>query len=366
MARGTPVLQITHASGLHSVARKLAALHAEALRQNSEDSRGVSLSVLNLVAVAMTVENADIASQTVGHLAENHPARAIIVVVRPNDPERIEADVSLQNADTGRGRISAEQVRLTVGGEPAYHLASVVTPLLIPDIPVYLWLVGDPPLRQAFGQDAIAICERLLMDSGAYEDPMSTLITLAAEVRRTRGALTLSDIAWARSRGWRDLLVQGFDGPEMRPMLRGIESIAIECAGDTVSAQAWLLAGWMASRLGWQQVQHDHEPKPDVEWSLRPAGELDEGTLLSVRIRCRSGEHGASVTLERTGNAITTSIDIDGGLTARRAVPQPDDDIVHLVGALIEELPDDAVYAAALQRAARMAEHRRGRVRTAR
>jgi glucose-6-phosphate dehydrogenase assembly protein OpcA len=307
----------------------------------------VRLSVLNLVAACIDVDSADLATQAVGRLGAKHPARAIIILADPEGPDKMEADLSLQCSAVDEGQVCAEQVRLQVGGQAAYHMASVVTPLLVPDIPVYLWLVGAPPLHQAFGQDAVAICERLIIDSGEYEDHRGTLRTLSDELEAVGDAISLCDVAWERTRIWRQLLAQSFDGGEMRPFVRGITRVDVECSGGRISAQTWLVAGWLASRLDWPTSSDG----PRVIAAARQDDDVSAHDIVRIAVHCRAGEHEALVTLQRRDAALHTIIDVDGGFTAERAVPFAELDTIDLVGRLLEGSGEDPVYRAALHSA---------------
>ena len=344
-------LQVSHASGLHAVNRVLAEMHREMLRTGGIEGGAVRLSVLNLVAACIDTDSADMASQAVGRLGAKHPARAIIILANPEGPAQMEADLSLQCSAIDEGQVCAEQVRLHVGGEAAYHMASVVTPLLVPDIPVYLWLVGSPPLHQAFGQDAVAICERLIIDTGEYEDHAGTLRLLSDELETVGDAISLCDVAWERTRMWRQLLAQSFDGEAMRPFVHGITRVEVECNGDRISAQTWLTAGWLASRLDWPGTAD----APRVAATAHEDDDVSEHDLVRIALHCRAGAHEALVTLERRGSALHCVIDVDGGLSAERAVPVPDLDTIDLVGRLLEGSGEDPVYRAALRNAASLA-----------
>lgn len=341
------MFNVRHASGLHAVARQLSSMHQEMLRTRGESAGDIRLSVLNLVAACTDMESADVASQAVGLIAENHPARAIVIVAERNGPASIEADISLQCADGGRGDICAEQVRLLVRGQPALHLASVVTPLLVPDVPVYLWLVGGPPLEQAFGDEAVAVCDRLIVDSGAYSDAPQTLRTLAGAVAAHPGSVSLADIAWARTRRMRELIAQAFDSADLRALVPGITAAEIVCSGRQVSAQTWLVAGWLASRLGWPE-----DGGPAVRCRARTAEGTPRRDLAGIRIDMEGAGH---LDIQRHDTTISVAVTIAGGVSTTRAVPVTDPDTVHLVGGMLEEDTVDPVYPAALRRAAEMA-----------
>src|SRR5689334_6913679 len=95
--------QVPHAEGLHEVARQLGELHSELLRTAGEDGRMVRLSVATLIAACSNEEEADLAMQAVARIAEQHPARGIIVITDVQATERIEADVTLQCATGASG-----------------------------------------------------------------------------------------------------------------------------------------------------------------------------------------------------------------------------------------------------------------------
>ncbi|MEO8899390.1 MAG: glucose-6-phosphate dehydrogenase assembly protein OpcA [Candidatus Dormibacter sp.] len=345
-------LEVAHASGLHAVNRALNDMHHEMLRVGGESEGAVvRLAVLNLVAASVDVDSADLAIRALGRLGAKHPVRAIIVIADPDGTSQMEADVSLQCSAVDSAQVCAEQVRMVVGGEAAYHLASVVTPLLVPDIPTYLWLVGSPPLQQAFGQDAVAICERLIVDSGAYDDDAGALRLLADELEVVGDALAVSDIAWERTRTWRQLIAQSFDGQAMRRFLHGVTRVQVECSGDRVSAQAWLLAGWMASRLGWEAASD----QPRVVTTSRPVEDVPASNLAQVTLQCTARGQSALVTVKRRGAALCGVIDVEGGIHAERAVPVSDVDSVDMVGSLLESSAEDPVYRAALRKAADLA-----------
>lgn len=350
-ATAPPALQVSHASGLHSVNRVLAEMHREMLRVGGLESGTVRLCVLNLVAACVDQESAELAASAVAHLGAKHPARAIIVIAEAAAGDQIEADLSLQCSPGDSGQVCAEQVRLRVGGEAALHLASVVTPMLVPDIPVYLWLVGAPPLEQAFGQDTLAVCERLIVDSGAYPDHAGTLRELADQVESVDDAVPVADLAWERTHLWRMLIAQSFDGDGVRGFVRAITRVEIACGGERISAQGWLIAGWLASRLSWP----DDDGAPEVVVTAQPAADVADHDLVRVRLHCHRDGREANVTVEHRGDAVHAVIDVDGGITVERTVPVSELDTIDLVAALLESDGDDPVYRPALRRAAGLA-----------
>lgn len=342
------VRRTAHASGLHSVERELAALHREVLHLGREDARTVRLSVLNLIALCADGPGAALAEATVEHLSRTHPARAIIVLADPAVEDAIEADLALVCSPGVDGQICAEQVRLTLGGRPALHLSSAVAPLLIPDIPVYLWLLEAGSLEQTFGHEVSALDARLIIDSDGYGDALRTVAALDAELR-LHPALALEDVSWARGRRWREQIAQAFDEMKVRPFVRRVNRVEIECHGGEPSAIAWLTAGWLLSRL---PATGGSPPQVKVSESNPDGGAPG---MSAVRLFASSEAHRATISVVLAAGHMHTRVHIDGGLVSARALPLAEPEVSHLVGSLLEDSVDDPAYREAVEWAARLA-----------
>jgi len=352
------VLRGEHVSTLHALSSELSALHRQMLRTGHDDVRPVRTAVLTLVAVCTDDASADIAADVVRRLASNHPARAILVVAdRDATPDGVDADLALEcSAMGGAEQICAESVRLAVRGQPALHLASVITPLLLPDVPVALWLVGAPPLDQALHGEVLAICDRILLDSDAHEDPLDTLHQLVAAHRR-HGHLPVGDLAWERLLPWRELLAQSFDSRDMGPFLRGgVRRVEVQSCGEHPSAEAWLLVGWLSSRLHWPS-----RGGPEIALTVRADADVEQGRLLAVHLDCGMDGRTAVVAVRAEAGTTVTSIATAEGLDASGTMVARKPDVHALVGRVLQESGEDRIYTAALRRAAGLAEGRHPR-----
>jgi glucose-6-phosphate dehydrogenase assembly protein OpcA len=336
-----------HATSLHAVTRELAEMRATLLRAG-DDTRSVRLSVFTLIAACADRESAEQAADVIQRMAVNHPTRAIVLVADPGASTRIEADLSLSCSTAPGDQVCVELIRLVVGGEGALHLRSVVSPLLLADVPVHLWLAGAPPLTQALSPDALELCERLIVDSDAYPDPAATLAALAGTVARHRPMPAVGDLAWTRVRSWRELVGRAFDVPELRGFAQGIEEVEVRCASSPPSAQARLFAGWLTSRLD--------RPGFQVPAVTHLAGRGQGRELLGVAIRARHRDRLARVEISGDDELRTTTISVEGGmrsLSSTWVTGAEHPGLVELVGAELEEQGPDSVYTAALVAAAR-------------
>jgi glucose-6-phosphate dehydrogenase assembly protein OpcA len=170
-------------------------------------------------------------------LADRHPSRTIVLVPDPEAEDGIEATADVAQYPLGNGRqVCVETIRVRLNGSRAEVPASVVQPLLLPDLPVFLRWRGLPPFGARPFEELIDVVDRLIVDSTEWPDLPAPYTRLAEIFDR----VVVSDIAWARTSRWR---------PQLASLWPGIKDVkTIEVTGT--EAQADLLAGWLRSRLG--------------------------------------------------------------------------------------------------------------------
>ena len=179
-------------------------------------------------------------------LADRHPSRTIVLVPDPDAEDGIEANAEVTQYPLGEGRqVCVETIRVRLNGSRAEVPASVVQPLLLPDLPVFLRWRGLPPFGERPFEELIDVVDRLIVDSTEWPDLPAPYAQLAEIFDR----VVVSDIAWARTSRWR---------PQLASLWPGIKDVkTIEVTGT--EAQANLLAGWLRSRLG-HDVALEHVP----------------------------------------------------------------------------------------------------------
>jgi glucose-6-phosphate dehydrogenase assembly protein OpcA len=96
----------------------------------------------------------------------------------------------------------------------------------------------------------------MLFDSADFREPDDDLAWLARTVQSQPFEIAYSDVNWARLTVWRGLIAQFFDTEEARACLPLLQEVRVHYCDDyprdgRVASQAWLMAGWLAARLGW-------------------------------------------------------------------------------------------------------------------
>jgi glucose-6-phosphate dehydrogenase assembly protein OpcA len=191
--------------------------------------------------------------------------RALIatVIVTGSHARLVEAAAALESASTG-GAVRA--VLISTGDDPAPaarivghavaleglrpdFIDNAVAALRLSSLPTLVWWRGG-------GAETLralaALADRLVLDE---DQPEATWAGLRELPQRT----AVSDLRWARLTRWRALTAHFFDIPDVRAAAFTRLAMA---AGDRHAAR--LLAGWLASALGWKgQVSIEIRDVPD-------------------------------------------------------------------------------------------------------
>src|SRR5207237_3147509 len=182
-------------------------------------------------------------------LSVTNPARTLILLAQhTRGADELEAQVAAPDRTESGHRVTTERVILHAHGEPARHLASLVTPLLISDIPVVLWWPGGPQFDHPLFDDLCQLADRLVVDTDE-RFAQADLHRLLEVARREHARASIGDLNWARLMAWRHVAGPCFDIPGLLDDLAGIHGVSIYYGSDGSTAQASLLGGWIRSRL---------------------------------------------------------------------------------------------------------------------
>jgi glucose-6-phosphate dehydrogenase assembly protein OpcA len=222
----------------------------------------------------------------------------------------------------------------------------------------------------------------LVIDSAEFPDPLQGLI----ETNELFGAkdydhVGVSDLNWARLTLWRGLLADFYDVPAYQSHLERIDVAQIDYVapehGETfVAPQALLMAGWLASRLGWTLV--DEQPlrqgdevisfdfvgrnKQSIKVNLNRVeqGERKPGRLVQVELRSESNQEPVSFVVARSADNLHVLAEARVGRDTQRGrvLPVRNRSAAHLLSREMEILCNDQIYQEAISVVATMIEPR--------
>ena len=212
---------------------ELARLRSESSEEGAQPN--LRTSVMTHIAWAPP-EWQSAAEETLAGMAERHPSRTLLLVPRPDDPDGLDALLSLRCFPIGDRAVCGEVIELALRGNRASAPASIVLPLLISDLPVFCRWRGQPEWYSTEFEQLTGIVDRLIVDSTEWQDLPGAYARLAELFSK----VIVSDIAWERTERWRSLLAS------LWPDVGAVQSIRVQ----GTRAQGYLLAGWLRSRLG--------------------------------------------------------------------------------------------------------------------
>jgi glucose-6-phosphate dehydrogenase assembly protein OpcA len=315
-------------------------------------------SVLNLIVTVPDADAADRVVHTLMGLGIRHPSRAIVLVADPlAGGDALDARISTHCHDNLIGeQVCYEEVVLTVRGEAADHLSGVVAPLLIHDLPTYVWWPGDPPFHDPVFDQLVELSDRVIVDSSDFGDLLGGVRRLANLRHRTG----VGDLSWERLAFWQERIAQFFDGPRFRRYLPNLGRLVVRYAVrpprsrrrrqlDTTRvvrerqpapiSQALLLAGWLAARLDWRRHRTDaaladgslrltlegHYEMVGLRIEPVETDAVAPGEIVSVHLRAYGETGAAEFIIDREGDEATVATNADGmtALLRRISVATP-------------------------------------------
>jgi glucose-6-phosphate dehydrogenase assembly protein OpcA len=358
------------------VERELTAMWAEMSAPEGEgQSAGVVRAcVLNLIVYAASREERAEADELLETVVERHPCRAIVIAAEPGSAEaRLDAYASTRCQISTRGskRICGEQITIEAAGAAVENVSTAVAPLLVPDVPVFLWWKDIPHEEDKLFDRLSSTADRVVIDSAAFDRPHEDLLRLAEVLSRRE--IQLSDLNWGRLTSWRSLVASFWDVADYRDSLARVERVHIEYdppdrAHDNVAPKALLALGWLASCLGWDVAGEGHELEGGgarfalldkegraVEAVLSATDDVAgrDGWITSLTIETAAGDE-FYVVLHMDERKLETGVRRGGRADVGRVLAYEARTEGERLSAELEILSRDVVYETSLALAARM------------
>jgi glucose-6-phosphate dehydrogenase assembly protein OpcA len=140
-----------------------------------------------------------------GGVLHHHPCRAIVLRLSPGAEMEARVFAECWLPSGSQKQICAEGIELTSDAARLDDVAQLTLPLIVPDLPVVLWLHGG--IAFAHATPLLKLVQKVIVDSGGATDVASGI----AAVRAVRSPQRrVADLAWTRLTGWRESLANAF------------------------------------------------------------------------------------------------------------------------------------------------------------
>jgi glucose-6-phosphate dehydrogenase assembly protein OpcA len=372
-------IQVPETLDVELVERELTALWMQTARGLGVGQEGAvwRARAANIIIFSSRTSTLDNVDAILADLSQMHPCRALIVLA---DSAGADQDIEIyiaslcQKDERGyASNLCCEEVRLRAAGQFVPELPSATLPLLVPDLPVFLWWDDELGANNNLWTELSSAADRLIVDSLNF--PLAELQRVAQRFsRNTNDSLGISDINWARLTSWRALLASFYDVRAYRPALDSLQSINVDYvapeATKGLAPQALLIAGWLASRLGWAPDPESYEQqdkvlrlklrKKDLSVELVLRGIAEEptwpGRLSCVELKSNNDSATFCVSRSTTGVHLETHTNVNGDDHPGQVMPVRNRSMAQLLGREMEILKNDDIYATALTAAMKICE----------
>jgi len=235
----------------HTIELRLADIWRQ--EQDAAEEKAVTRAALwNVVAHTWTGDQHAHASQILSKASAAVPQRTIVIRADPEGGDEMQSWISANCHLIGGGdqQVCSEEVSILASGERVRHVPPLVASLLLPDMPVAVWWLGDlPHEHEEYVETLLDPADRLIVDSSQFNHASDfELIARVGESTTTAPA----DLNWARIDEWRAATAMLFDPVAMRPRLKKIAGIRVTTGGGTTLgelSEAVLYVGWLQAQL---------------------------------------------------------------------------------------------------------------------
>ncbi len=307
----------------------------------------------NVVAHSSTDPERARSAEVTGRASAKVPQRTILVRASVHEKPHISAWISANCHLVGGGKqMCSEEISIVAGGDRVHRIPPLVEALLLPNVPVAAWWIGDLPSDEAYLEALLDPVDRLVVDSSEFNN-REDLRVLSMVAKKT--GTWPSDLNWARLHDWRSATATIFDDSGMLGRLGEIESIRIVASSSGIlpdRTQAMIYLAWIAGQGGYAVAEDGSisgQGGP-MTWSIEDRDEgSGHGALLSVDLGFRDGT-AARIVRKDQDKALRASFGA-GWTTVTHLAPTSLEDL--LVNQLT--IRDDAVFTRLLAAAEQIA-----------
>jgi glucose-6-phosphate dehydrogenase assembly protein OpcA len=324
-----------------SIEKQLAGLWRS---EKKDDDKAVTKAALwNVVAHTWTSEHHTEATEVLARASASVPQRTIVVQADPGGSASHIASWISANCHliAGGRQVCSEEVSIMAAGDRVDHVPPLVSALLLPDMPVAVWWIGDLPRdHHHYAETLLEPADRLIFDSSHFEGSADLdLICRIVDETTTAPA----DLNWARMEEWRAATASLFDPPAMRVRLDAIRNVRVFSGGDAsfgAISEALLYVSWLQAQTG-HEVNFDFVSEGSDEGIVAVEIHFTDFAIAVLR-----GDRDRGVVVANSDGS-ETALDC----VTRSLARKPEDLIVRL----LKRPEADRVYLKALRIARRLA-----------
>lgn len=282
-----------------SIESNLAALW----RQEADDAgKPVTRAALwNVVVRSDGPRDQQWASSILSDVSARVPQRSIVIRAEDREADSLTSWINANCHRVGKTeQVCSEEIVIAAGGKRVMQVPPIVNALLVPDMPVAVWWIGDlPDDHDSYVCTLFESADRVIVDSKRF-DGASDFTLLRNLARSTKTAP--ADLNWERHDAWRVATAALFDSPQFRGRAREVKRLRLVGGADDATGFGAMTA-----------------PLLHAAWFLAQTG-IDRGSI-DLQLEVINADHdgvltcelelndGTSALMNRDGDVVRTSCD---------------------------------------------------------
>lgn len=219
-------------------------------------------SLFNLIIYANNKTRTEFLEDLLHAILEKYPCR-ILFIFEEQDSSKNYLRTTVSNIIIGQGEnaLVCDRINIDVSQSQLYRVPFIILPLLVTDLPIYLFWDVDPTIDHQILPHLKPYAARLVFNSDCTVNLQNLSRKILEEIRQEK--LEVRDINWAAGGSWREILAHIFDTQEKIQSLQTCKNIRIEfnakCrAGSShPEIQAIYFQAWLAAQLGWSYKSNE-------------------------------------------------------------------------------------------------------------
>jgi glucose-6-phosphate dehydrogenase assembly protein OpcA len=240
--------------------------------------------LFNLIVVSHTIESSLASQELIKLISERFPCRAIFVLLSSDVAAGVRTSKRVELFGSEENSIACDQIYIEAHEAQSEQVPFALLPNIIPDLPIYLltsvFSLDIPIWKDVLFKSIKPFINRFIFKA----DTICSLNTFAQSIRTLLFEQQIStvDIAWAQSKGWREVLTRVFYDEQKLESLRAAKRIQLSYSKSYQSNTSFIplqplyIQSWLASRLQWQlQSVKEDLTHPKIYYTVPGGGTLE-------------------------------------------------------------------------------------------
>ncbi len=229
----------------------------KALWEQNKEQKHIRACLFNLIVYTQEERRKEYFQQIVSSIIQKFPCR-ILFIQRDikSDKDYLYVTVTNETYVDGGTTIACDQITLQVGGIYIDRVAHIISPHIVPDLPIYLFWGEDPTHESEILPHLQDFASRLIFDTECTQD-LQKFSQIMLQKLNTLD-IEIMDIHWALISPWRDVIGQIFHNQQRIQQLRNAKEITIQynkLESEHIrhsETQSLYIQAWLAHQLGWK------------------------------------------------------------------------------------------------------------------